>query len=117
MKKILFVAFAFAAIAVSAAVSEKVVLWQNGDNGIKSYRIPALCTAPNGDLVVACDARKNNAGDLNVFQPINITLRRSSDGGKTWTRPENSWTWTWNDKEKWSGSDPSFIVQLEKSSH
>lgn len=98
------------AFHATAQVGEKTVLWKNGDDGIRSYRIPALCTAPNGDLIVACDARKNNAGDLNVFQPINITFRRSSDGGKTWTKPENSWTWTWNDKEKWSGSDPSFIV-------
>jgi sialidase-1 len=110
MKKVLLFVITGVAAAVSAAVSEKVVLWRNGDDGIRSYRIPALCTAPNGDLVAACDARKNNAGDLNVFQPINITVRRSSDGGKSWTKPENSWTWAWNDSEKWSGSDPSFIV-------
>ena len=110
MKKVLSFVITGVAAAVSAAVSEKVVLWRNGDDGIRSYRIPALCTAPNGDLVAACDARKNNAGDLNVFQPINITVRRSSNGGKSWTKPENSWTWAWNDSEKWSGSDPSFIV-------
>ena len=112
MKKFLAVfaaAFAFNAMAVS----ESVVLWANGDNGIKSYRIPALCTAPNGDLVAACDARRDNAGDLNVYQPINISIRRSTDGGKTWTAPLNSWTWPWGEKEKWSGSDPSFVVDFK----
>lgn len=92
------------------SVGEKTVLWRRGDAGIKSYRIPALCTAPNGDLIAACDARRDNGGDLNVFQPINITFRRSTDGGKTWSQPANTWTWRWDEGEKWSGSDPSFIV-------
>ena len=42
-------------------------LFKNGDEvqGVKSavYRIPALCTAPNGDLVVACDARRDGGGE------------------------------------------------------
>ncbi len=113
-KTTLFVlAAGFAAFAASAEVSPVETLWRNGDDGIKVYRIPALCAAPNGDLVAACDARRDNGGDLNCFQPINISIRRSQDGGKTWTKAENSWTWTWNDKEKWSGSDPSFIVDAE----
>lgn len=103
---------AFAAFA-SFAVSDVNTLWRSGDNDIKSYRIPALCTAPNGDLVAACDARRNNGGDLNVYQPINISIRRSSDDGATWTEPVNSWTWQWDDAEKWSGSDPSLIVDKE----
>ncbi len=88
-------------------------LWKNGDNGIRVYRIPALCTAPNGDLVAACDARTYNGGDLDIKQPINITIRRSSDNGKTWTAPKNSYTWPWSESSKWSGSDPSFIVDMK----
>lgn len=104
---------AAACINAMAAVSEPNVLWQKGDNDIGVYRIPALCTAPNGDLVAACDARKNHGGDLNSNQPINITIRRSTDNGRTWSRPVNSWTWTWNNEEHWAGSDPSFIVDKE----
>ena len=113
MKSLVGLAVAAAALTASAAMSEKSVLWKNGDGGVAVYRIPALCTAPNGDLVAACDARKENGGDLNVYQPINISVRRSSDGGKTWTQPENSWTWQWNDKAKWAGSDPSFVVDAQ----
>ena len=113
MKK-LVLTFALSAAAVAgAAVSPVQTLWKAGDNGIKIYRIPALCTAPNGDLVAACDARTNHGGDLNTCQPINITIRRSSDNGKTWTAPKNSYTWTWTDVEKWAGSDPSLIVDNE----
>lgn len=104
---------ALSASITTFAVSEKVTLWKGGDNGIKMYRIPALVTAPNGDLVAACDARKNHGGDLNTHQPINISVRRSSDGGKTWTAPVDSYTWPWNDQEQWAGSDPSFIVDAQ----
>ncbi|MBQ6457776.1 MAG: exo-alpha-sialidase [Kiritimatiellae bacterium] len=109
-KKVLALGAALAAAGLYAAVSEPNVLWQKGDDGVAVYRIPALCTAPNGDLVAACDARKNHGGDLNHCQPINITIRRSTDGGRTWSRPVNSWNWPWNGDEQWAGSDPSFVV-------
>ncbi|MCR5413758.1 MAG: glycoside hydrolase [Kiritimatiellae bacterium] len=110
------IALAACAIAATAAAAapDHMILFKNGDavEGVvsKMYRIPALCTAPNGDLVVACDARRNHGGDLNTSQPIDIALRRSSDGGKTWTDPVFSWRWKWDDKEHWAASDPSFIV-------
>ncbi len=111
MKHLILGTLLVAGVSAFAAVSEPVVLWKAGDHGIASYRIPAIVTAPNGDLVATCDARKNHGGDLNRFQPINITCRRSSDGGKTWTEPENTWTWPWDDEHgHWAGSDPSMVV-------
>lgn len=104
---------AWMGLATFGTAQAKTVLWKSGDNAIASYRIPALCTAPNGDLVVACDARKDHAGDLNCLQPINITVRRSTDGGATWSEPKNSWTWQWDSMFKMSGSDPSFVVDYE----
>ena len=104
------IAIASLSFAAFAAPGEKTTLWKSGEDGIAVYRIPALCTAPNGDLVAVCDARRDNIGDLNAFQPINIVCRRSSDGGKTWTKSVPTWKWPWTDTDKWSGSDPSFIV-------
>ena len=100
----------FAVTSFTATAQEKTVLWKSGDGGIAVYRIPALCAAPNGDLVAVCDARKSHIGDLNSSQQINISVRRSSDGGKTWTEPVDTWTWKWTDDEHWAGSDPSFVV-------
>lgn len=115
MKKIIALAAFAVSLASFAEVSAPIPLWKNGDGGIRVYRIPALCTAPNGDLIAACDARKNNGGDLCVYQPINITIRRSKDDGKTWTEPVNSWTWDWVENgSRWSGSDPSFIVDYKE---
>ncbi len=110
MRRFVAGAVLLAAVSAFAAVSEPIVLWQAGDQGVNSYRIPALVTAPNGDLVAMCDARRDSSGDLNHGKVINITCRRSSDGGKTWTEPENTWTWDWNDDEHWAGSDPSLVV-------
>ena len=116
MKKLLIgLLLGTAAAACRAALGETTTLWQNGACGIAVYRIPALCTAPNGDLVAACDARTNHGGDLCFHQPINISIRRSKDGGKTWTDPKNSWTWEWKQGgSRWSGSDPSFVVDAQE---
>lgn len=96
---------------------DPLVLFRGGDEveGVKSavYRIPAICTAPNGDLIAVCDARRDNGGDLNAFQSINIVCRRSTDGGRTWTPPAFTWKWPWSDSDKWSGSDPSLIVDAQ----
>ena len=95
----------------------KNVLFRGGDvvEGVASavYRIPALCVAPNGDLVAVCDARRDDGGDLNHAKPINIAVRRSADGGRTWSDPVFSWKWKWDDDEHWAGSDPSLIVDAE----
>ena len=101
-----------------SAASKQVILWKAGDAGINTYRIPALCLAPDGKtLVAACDAREDHLHDLNRkggpkgdYQRINIAVRTSSDGGKKWTPSVYSHQWTWNDDEKWAGSDPSFVV-------
>jgi len=110
MKRQLLAVALVAASINALAVSEQTTLWKNGDGGIAVYRIPAICTAPNGDLVAVCDARSRNGGDLNIYQPINISCRRSSDNGATWSDPVNTWTWRWDEEEQWSGSDPSLIV-------
>ena len=104
-------------VALDALVDSKKVLFKGGDavEGVKTavYRIPALCTAPNGDLVAVCDARHEGGGDLNHAKPINIAVRRSSDGGVTWTEPVFTWKWKWTEDEHWAGSDPSLVVDAE----
>lgn len=111
-KQLLSIALAAVTLNVFA-VSDQTILWKNGDNGVAVYRIPALCTAPNGDLVAVCDARAKHGGDLDTQQPISIVCRRSTDNGSTWSDSRATWNWTWNDEEKWAASDPSFIVDNE----
>lgn len=74
--------------------------------GVSCYRIPALVTAPNGDLIAAIDERVSSCGDLKFNDDINIVLRRSQDGGKRWSDVERVVDYPLGQ----SASDPSMIV-------
>ncbi len=60
---------------------EKGVVFQSGEGGYHTYRIPALIVSKKGTLLAFCEGRKNGRGDSGE---INTLLRRSFDGGKTW---------------------------------
>ena len=53
-------------------------------NGIARHRIPGIVVTPRGTILAYCEARKNNSSD---WGEIEIHLRRSTDGGKTWDAP------------------------------
>ncbi len=74
--------------------------------GVSCYRIPAIVTATNGDLIVAIDERAPSCADLRGSKNINIVIRRSSDNGKTWTEIEKVVDFP----DGKSASDPSMIV-------
>jgi sialidase-1 len=84
----------------------KVLFDASMQDGVSCYRIPAIVTAPNGDLVAAIDERVPSCGDLNLSRDINIVLRRSFDNGQTWTDIET----VVNYPDGQSASDPSMIV-------
>lgn len=58
-------------------------IFSKGDAGSKNYRIPAIVTALNGDLVAAIDARFGG-GDMQGNKKVQIAYRISSDNGDTW---------------------------------
>jgi len=58
-----------------------VPVFVSGQEGYKSFRIPAVITAPNDDLLAFCEGRVHHAGD---FGDVKIVMKRSSDKGKTW---------------------------------
>ena len=74
--------------------------------GVSCYRIPAIITAPNGDLVAAIDERVPSCGDLKWSKDINIVIKRSLDNGKNWTAIETIVDFPLGK----SASDPSMIV-------
>lgn len=53
--------------------------------GYYAYRIPALVTSPGGALLVFCEARKTELSDDG---DIDLLLRRSENGGRTWLEPQ-----------------------------
>lgn len=85
-------------------------LFEVGENdSISCYRIPALVTAPNGDLIAAIDERVPSCGDLKWSRDINIVIRRSTDNGQTWLPKEKVVDFELGK----SASDPSMIVDKE----
>ena len=58
------------------------------DNGSRVYRIPAMVVADDGSIVVAADKRYHSYTDIgNGGHVIDIVVRRSTDGGRTWSAP------------------------------
>ena len=74
--------------------------------GVSCYRIPAIITATNGDLVAAIDERVPSCGDLKWSKDINIVIRRSVDNGDSWSEIETVVDYPLGK----SASDPSMIV-------
>ncbi len=60
----------------------QVKVFTSGQEGYKSFRIPAIVRAGNSDLLAIAEGRINGASD---FGDINLVLKRSKDNGKTWS--------------------------------
>src|SRR6202046_1645464 len=65
---------------------EKADLFEAGKDGYVLYRIPGIVVTAKGTLLAYCEARKHTGGD---WDAIEILLRRSTDGGKTWLPRQN----------------------------
>ncbi len=59
-----------------------------GEGGYHTYRIPSLIVTKEGTLLAFCEGRKNGRGDAG---DIDLLLRRSTDGGKTWGKTQVVW--------------------------
>ena len=56
-------------------------VYVGGKEGYHTYRIPALIVTKKGTLLAFCEGRKTGGGD---HGDIDMMLRQSVDGGKTW---------------------------------
>ncbi|WP_255578337.1 exo-alpha-sialidase [Chitinophaga sp. sic0106] len=65
----------------NAAVPASRVVFEP-DSKYASMRIPALVLTPRQTLLAFCEGRIGNASD---WADMNLILRRSTDGGKTWS--------------------------------
>ena len=73
---------------------------------VSCYRIPSIITTMSGDLIVAIDERVPSCGDLKWSRDINIVIRRSNDGGNSWSAIERVVDYPIGK----SASDPSMIL-------
>jgi sialidase-1 len=82
MKKVFFIIVLISYAINLYSQNNSVPVFISGTEGHKSYRIPAIISLPNGELLAFAEGRVKGAGD---FGDINIVLKRSSDKGKTWS--------------------------------
>jgi sialidase-1 len=80
------VTFALLALAARGAAPflEKIDLFEGDRGGYKTYRIPGSIVTAHGVVLATCEARRTGNGD---WDTIDIMLRRSVDGGRTWDPP------------------------------
>jgi sialidase-1 len=81
--KTILLTLLLSALQLSAAepLFEKSAVFPPSLNGIARYRIPGIVVTPKGTVLAYSEARRNNSSD---WGEIEIHLRRSTDGGKTW---------------------------------
>jgi sialidase-1 len=63
---------------------DKQHLFEARTGGYRTYRIPGILCTPNDIVMVTTEARLGRGGD---WDPIDILMRRSEDGGRTWGDP------------------------------
>jgi sialidase-1 len=70
------------AVTLNGAEPARMDLFVSGTSGYAVYRIPGIVATPHGVLFAYAEARKTGASD---WDGIDIVVRRSEDGGATWT--------------------------------
>jgi sialidase-1 len=79
-------------------------LFKSGEEGYKCFRIPAIVTTTKGTILAFAEARKNNCSDAG---DIDLVVKRSFDGGKTWSKI----SMVWNDAENTCGNPAPVVDQ------
>jgi sialidase-1 len=82
-------------------------LFVSGENNVVEYRIPSIVTTNKGTVIAVCDARVDKPGD--APNNIDLAMKRSSDGGKTWSKSKVIVDFPEND----AGADPSMVVDKQ----
>ena len=72
------------AATASADVASTLVFTKNTE-GHDCYRIPTIVKGTNGDLLAFAEGRNGGAATCADLGEIDLVLKRSTDGGKTWS--------------------------------
>ena len=75
-----------ALLLLGLTATAQITLFHTGDETGYPYRIPAIATAKNGDVIALSDIRP--CGNDIGYGLVNILMRVSNDNGKTWSEAE-----------------------------
>lgn len=88
----------------ATAAPELTDVFVAGQDGYHTYRIPAVVVTTNGTALAFCEGRKINRNDSG---DIDLLVKRSTDGGKTWS-PQQV---IWSDAENTCGNPAPVVDQ------
>lgn len=78
-----------AVLAGTAQVApETFDVFVSGTEGVHTFRIPSILATSKGTLLAFAEARRRGRGDSG---DIDLVVRRSSDGGATWSPLQVVW--------------------------
>ena len=81
MKSILLLSV-FSFLSCLLVQGQPVSVFVGGEEGHKSFRIPAIVSLPTGQLFAFAEGRVNGSGD---YGDINLVMKRSIDNGTSWS--------------------------------
>lgn len=94
------------------ASTAQTVLFHTGDYTGYPYRIPAIATAKNGDLIALSDIRP--CGNDIGYGRVDILMRTSRDNGATWSYPTTVLAGTGNPGNDCGYGDACLVADSER---
>jgi sialidase-1 len=67
---------------------DQSAVWTAGEDGYHTYRIPSLLVTPAGTVIALSEGRRKGTSDTG---DIDLVMKRSTDGGKTWSKQSVIW--------------------------
>ncbi|MBI3466840.1 MAG: exo-alpha-sialidase [Planctomycetes bacterium] len=67
---------------------EQIDVFVSGQDGYHTYRIPSVIVTSKGSVLAFCEGRKQSRSDTG---DIDLLLKRSPDGGKSWSPAQIVW--------------------------
>lgn len=75
-------------VPVPFQATSAVTVFRSGTEGYATFRIPSIVALPAGELLAFAEGRKNGSSDTG---DIDLVLKRSGDGGASWSALEVLW--------------------------
>ena len=98
------------ALAMAEPLLTHTDVFTSGTDGYHTFRIPTIEVAPDGTLLAFAEGRKHNMGDPGYSNnDIDLVLKRSTDGGKTWS----PMVIVEDPGERWSAANAATIVDRD----